>query len=101
MYGTGLGAVPNAPPDGQAPAGALSAASAPQILLGASATSFVPASDVLYSGLSPLFPGIWQINLTIPANAPTGSVPIKIFQNSIPSIDPNQTTAATTTIAIK
>ncbi len=61
MYGTGLGAVPNAPPDGQAPAGALSAASAPQILLGASATSFVPASDVLYSGLSPLFPGIWQI----------------------------------------
>lgn len=102
LYGTGVGPVPNAPPDGQAPSGAVSAPNAPQILLGASATTFVPAANVTYSGLAPLFPGIWQINLTIPADAPTGgSIPIKIFQNNVPSIDPTQTTAAATTIAIK
>ncbi len=101
LYGTGLGAVPNAPADGQAATGPVPATSAPQVLLGASATSFLPASNVLYSGLSPQFPGIWQINLMIPSDAPTGgSVPIKIFQNSIPSIDPTQSVAATT-IAIK
>jgi uncharacterized protein (TIGR03437 family) len=101
LYGTGVGPIPNAPPDGQPAPAALSSPSAPQILLGATATAFVPASNVTFSGISSLV-GVWQINLTIPTDAPTGSsVPIRIFQNSIPSIDPSQTGIANTTIAIK
>jgi uncharacterized protein (TIGR03437 family) len=101
LYGTGLGPVPNPPPDGQGSPVAIPGTSAPQILLGSSATSFVTASNVTFSGLSSLV-GVWQINLTIPSDAPTGgSVPIRIFQNSIPSIDPNQTGSTGTTIAIK
>jgi uncharacterized protein (TIGR03437 family) len=46
--------------------------------------------------------GVWQINLTIPSDSPTGSsVPIKIFLNGISTIDPNQTGVAVTTIAVK
>jgi uncharacterized protein (TIGR03437 family) len=101
LYGTGVGPVPNPPPDGQGSPTAISSPNPPQILLGASATMFVPAANVTFSGIASLV-GVWQINLTIPTDAPTGgSVPIRIFQNSIPSIDPNQTTAAVTTIAIK
>lgn len=101
LYGTGVGPVPNPPPDGQSSPVPISSPNPPQVLLGANATAFVPAADVTFSGIGSLV-GLWQINLTIPTNAPTGgSVPIKIFQDSIPSIDPNQTTAAVTTIAIK
>jgi uncharacterized protein (TIGR03437 family) len=101
LYGTGVGPVPNPPPDGQGSPVAIASPNPPQVLLGASATTFVPAANVTFSGIASLV-GVWQINLTIPTDAPTGgSVPIKIFQNSIPSIDLNQTTAAATTIAIK
>lgn len=41
----------------------------------------VPA-NVLFSGLTPGLVGLWQLNITIPANAPTGTaVPVKIWQN--------------------
>jgi uncharacterized protein (TIGR03437 family) len=64
-------------------------------------TSFLPASNILYSGLAPGLVGVWQINLMIPTTAPTGgSVAIRIFQNSIPSIDPGINQGATA-IAIK
>ncbi|MFN0170237.1 MAG: choice-of-anchor V domain-containing protein [Bryobacteraceae bacterium] len=32
----------------------------------------VSASDILYAGLTPAFPGFYQVNLRIPANAPDG-----------------------------
>jgi uncharacterized protein (TIGR03437 family) len=100
LYGTGVGPVSGAPPDGQAPSGAVPAATLPQIVLGTS-TSFLPASNILYSGLAPGLVGVWQINLMIPTTAPTGgSVAIRIFQNSIPSIDPGINQGATA-IAIK
>jgi uncharacterized protein (TIGR03437 family) len=102
LYGTGLGPVGTPPPDGQAVTGPVPGLATPQILLGASATAFVDPSYITYSGLAPTDAGVWQINLTIPPTAPTGgSVPIRIFLNSIPSIDPNQSGATTTTIAIK
>jgi uncharacterized protein (TIGR03437 family) len=100
LYGTGVGPVSGAPPDGQAPSGAVPAATLPQIVLGTS-TSFLPSSNILYSGLAPGLVGVWQINLMIPTTAPTGgSVAIRIFQNSIPSIDPGINQGATA-IAIK
>lgn len=102
LYGTGLGPVANPPADGSAATGAVPGLSTPQVLLGSSATSFVDPSYVTYSGLSPSLVGVWQINLTIPPDAPTGgSVPIRIFLNSIPSVDPTQSGSYSTTIAIK
>jgi uncharacterized protein (TIGR03437 family) len=100
LYGTGVGPVMGAPPDGQAPSGPVSAATLPQIVLGTS-TSFLPSTAISYSGLAPGEAGVWQINLQIPTTAPTGgSVAIRIFQNSIPSIDPGINQGATA-IAIK
>jgi uncharacterized protein (TIGR03437 family) len=102
LFGTGLGAVSGPPPDGQPATAATPGPTQPQILLGASASNFVDPSNILYSGLAPTLVGVWQINLMIPSTAPTGgSVPIRVFLNSIPSVDPNQSGSTTTTIAIK
>jgi uncharacterized protein (TIGR03437 family) len=102
LYGTGEGSVPNAPPDGQAATGAISTASQPQVLLGPAGTgaTLLSPSDVTYSGLAPGLVGVWQINLMIPATAPTGSVPITIFQNSVSSVD-SSLGIQPTTISIK
>ena len=102
LEGTGLGAVSSPPPDGQPVTAATPGLASPQILLGASATAFVDPSAITYSGLAPALVGVWQINLTIPSTAPTGgSVPIRVFLNSIPNVDPNESGSTTTTIAIK
>ena len=98
LYGTGLGPVPNAPTDGQGPTVATPAPTRPLVVLGA-ATTALPDENITYSGLAPGLVGVWQLNLLIPANAQTGSsIPIRIFQNSIPSVDSGSTP---TTIAIK
>jgi len=99
LYGTGVGPVPNAPPDGSAPSGITPAPSLPQVLIGTSKT-FLPDANIQYSGLAPGLVGVWQLNILIPADAQTGSVAIKVFMNSIPSIDPANA-SVTTTIAIK
>jgi uncharacterized protein (TIGR03437 family) len=100
LYGTGIGPVTNAPPDGQAPSGPVPAATLPQVVLGTS-TTFLPGANVTYSGLAPGLVGVWQINVMIPADAPTGNgVAIKLFQNSISSLDAGISQGATT-IAIK
>ncbi|MDP9170120.1 MAG: hypothetical protein M3N54_05855, partial [Acidobacteriota bacterium] len=100
LYGTGIGPVANAPPDGQPPSGAAMAGDLPQIVIGSSPT-FVPSSNVLYSGLAPGLVGVWQINLLVPADATVGSsVPIKVFEGSIPNTDPSNF-LGNTTIAIK
>jgi uncharacterized protein (TIGR03437 family) len=100
LYGTGVGPIPGAPPDGQASSGAVSAPTLPQIVLGTS-TTFLPSSNILYSGLAPGLVGVWQINLMIPTTAPTGgSVAVRMFQDSIPSIDPS-ISQGSTAIAIK
>ncbi len=61
-------------------------------------TAFTPtvtiggvAAAVEFSGLTPGFVGLWQINVRIPANAPTGEVPLVI---SVDGRTGNQTTVA-------
>lgn len=68
MYLTGQGIVPNAPPDGQGSTGPVNTSSQPAVYVGATLAS------VQYSGLAPGYPGLWQINITIPKNpiAPAG-----------------------------
>jgi len=70
IYCTGLGAVNNTPADG-APAPSTdplaTTLATPTVTIGG-----VPAT-VLYSGLAPGLVGLYQVNVQVPANAPTGN----------------------------
>jgi len=95
LYGTGQGQVSPSVPDGTpAPASPLAV------------TVAVPTSDaktcqntqpsmcvqiassfggVQFSGLIPGYIGLWQINVTIPSDAATGVVPVRVVINGTPS----------------
>ena len=106
MFGTGQGLVPGAPPDGEAPKGAVPTPDNPRIIIG---NCFVddPACTgdsgqlLQYSGLAPGLVGVWQINVKIPsATAPASNVPVVVVFKNIPSNggDPKR---VATTIAVK
>src|ERR1700722_1919564 len=89
VYATGLGAVTPPIDDGAAPGTVLTSVNTPPVVMigGISA-------QVAFAGLQPQFPGVYQLNVTIPANAPTGSaVPIQIQVGGV-------TSPATFTIAV-
>lgn len=99
IYATGQGPVSSPPADGTASTGQVPTAATPEVILG---TTFVPSSNVQYSGLAPALIGVWQINVQIPMTATTGSaVPIQVFMNSIPSNNPAAPTQVATTVSIK
>jgi uncharacterized protein (TIGR03437 family) len=67
LYGTGQGSTSPRVPDGSA---ALAPSDfPPRVFIGAE------LADVTFSGLQPSFPGVWQINVKIPAGL-SGQVPI-------------------------
>jgi uncharacterized protein (TIGR03437 family) len=99
IFGTGQGPVANPPADGTASTGPVPTAQTPQVIIG---TTFVPSSNIQYSGLAPYLVGLWQINVQIPTTATTGNaVPIQVFMDSIPSNNPAALTQVATTISIK
>ncbi|HEY2013661.1 MAG TPA: hypothetical protein VGH38_09185, partial [Bryobacteraceae bacterium] len=60
-----------------------------------------PSQHISFSGLSPQFPGVWQINVKIPQNTGIGGqVPIAVIVNSVSSFDITNAGWATT-IAVK
>ncbi len=70
IYATGLGAVdPPVPSGSPAPASPLS-----RTVLNPSVTIGGAAAEVLFSGLTPGYAGLYQVNVRIPENAPTGLV---------------------------
>jgi uncharacterized protein (TIGR03437 family) len=76
LYCTGLGAVTNRPASGAAaPGDPLSVTTAtPAVTAGG-----VPAT-VLFSGLAPGFAGLYQLNVELRANTPTGAaVPVVLL----------------------
>ena len=94
IYATGQGFVPGAPPDGNLPQGLVTTPANPRIIMnGLFLDEIVPGTGdpangqfVLFSGLSPSFPGIWQINVQIPMTIPPGAqVIIAIIQQGIAS----------------
>jgi hypothetical protein len=101
--------VPNPPADGDVPANLTETSYVPRIFIGAcfvdSCTPLqgetVPPNPVQFSGLSPQFPGLWQINVRIPmvteANA---AAAISVAVNSIFSND-SRVTGFTTVIYVK
>jgi uncharacterized protein (TIGR03437 family) len=89
VYATGLGAVTPAIDDGAAPGAVLTQVNTPPAVMIGGVTA-----QVVFAGLQPQFPGVYQLNITIPSNAPTGSaVPIQIQVGGV-------TSPATCTIAV-
>jgi uncharacterized protein (TIGR03437 family) len=89
VYATGLGAVTPAIDDGAAPGTVLTQVNTPPVVMIGGVTA-----PVVFAGLQPQFPGVYQLNITIPNNAPTGSaVPIQIQVGGV-------TSPATCTIAV-
>lgn len=84
----GYGYLENGPADGVPAGGAFWTAEKPEIYVQAHK---VPADRVLYSGVSPEFPGLWQINFTLPktgdllAPVPGTRIPITVRMRDIPS----------------
>ena len=90
FYATGLGALQPSVPDGAA-SPASPAVATPTVLVGG------VTAPVLFAGQAPGYPGVNQINITIPANAPTGNnVPLQIQ-----TADGSSTTGSLVTIAVK
>ena len=95
IYATGQGFLANAPADGDIPRnGLVQTPTTPRILIGGFVDSIAltpndpqDRSFVKFSGLSPNFPGIWQINVQIPYGVAPGQQPLLIEVNSVSSID--------------
>jgi uncharacterized protein (TIGR03437 family) len=85
LWATGLGQVTNPPIDGHPGLGTdpfSTTMATPTVLVGG-----VPA-NVVYSVLSPQYPSMYQIAITIPANAPTGAaVSLQIQMNGVTTTD--------------
>jgi uncharacterized protein (TIGR03437 family) len=73
IYLTGMGAVNPTVADGVGPTVLTNTVSQPTVLVGGT------AGNVAFSGLAPGFPGLYQINVTLPAFQPgQGSLPLAI-----------------------
>jgi uncharacterized protein (TIGR03437 family) len=81
FYTTGLGAVENAPPTGQAaPTAPLARALLPPVItLGG-----VPC-EVLFAGLAPGFVGVFQLNVQMPAQAASGAQDLVVVSGGVSS----------------
>ncbi|MFB3829239.1 MAG: S8 family serine peptidase [Bryobacteraceae bacterium] len=81
LYCNGLGPVDNTPPTGEpAPVSPLARTFAqPTVTIGGR-----PAA-VGFSGLAPGFSGLYQVNVTVPSDAPTGVQPLILTVNGIPA----------------
>jgi len=89
LYATGLGPTSPVIPTGQGSGTVLASTTAnPVVMVGGA------SAQVLFSGLTSQFPGVYQVNFKVPTVAPGNAVPLQIQMGSI-------TSPATTTIAIQ
>jgi len=82
LYGTGPGAFLQPFVDGAAPGRSplVNTKSTPQVFIDGI------EAKVSFSGLSPEFPGVWQINVTIPSDGfVAGKVPVRVFMDGVDS----------------
>jgi uncharacterized protein (TIGR03437 family) len=75
VYATGFGATNPAVAPGAFPTQLASATGTVTVTLGG---VVIPAANVLYAGVTPGSPGLYQVNLLIPANTPNGNLPLTI-----------------------
>jgi uncharacterized protein (TIGR03437 family) len=80
VYATGQGPLSSTPEDGAAPAGLTTSTIVPKVYVS------VAEARVEFSGLSPVFPGVWQMNIRLP-DFPylAGQVPLVVLMNGIES----------------
>jgi uncharacterized protein (TIGR03437 family) len=92
FYATGLGAMTPAVPDGSgncpAANGLCTANAMPQVFIGG-----VQAS-VSFAGQAPEFPGVFQVNLMVPQNAPTGNSVSLVVKSADGTVTSNAATIA-------
>lgn len=106
LFGTGLGPISNPPPDGMPATGLAPAAGLP--IVATNPGGSVDASNISYFGLVNWFPGVFQMNLTIPQSVlPSPTVQFGFFWQDYPSTagptdrNSGQPTRLVTTIAVK
>jgi uncharacterized protein (TIGR03437 family) len=107
IYATGQGFVQGAPLDGDIPRGGLVTTSVvPKVWINAcyvndsACTQETGVDTVSFSGLSPQFPGVWQINVRIPKNTGPGpQLPMFIVMNNYTS--QTAPTGYVTTVSVK
>ena len=75
IYGTGFGATNPSFAPGVFPTQGASLVGTVTVTLGGNA---LPAADILYAGVTPNSPGLYQLNLQIPADAASGDLPLVI-----------------------
>lgn len=75
IYGTGFGGTSPAVLPGAFPTQLASLTGAVTVTLGGTA---LPAANILYAGVTPNSPGLYQLNLLIPAGTPSGNLPLII-----------------------
>jgi len=75
VYATGFGATNPVVAPGAFPAQVASLTATVTVFLGGVA---IPATNVLYVGVTPGSPGLYQLNLLIPASTPNGDLPLII-----------------------
>lgn len=66
LFGTGIGKIPNMPPDGQAPDGEVPAGGRPTVVFNG---RVLAAADIKYFGLAPGLVGTFRLDVVVPANA--------------------------------
>ena len=103
IYATGQGLVSSA--DGDIPRnGLVYSQGNPRVFIGSDYTDQIPLQGseqrsipgvdnnfVSFSGLSPSFPGMWQINVRIPQATATGAQPLSLLFNSFADNLPSAT----------
>lgn len=97
LYLTGQGVISGGPPDGTPPTGLVSTPQTPQVFIGACYVDECtgqpgdppPGQRVQFSGLSPSYPGLWQINVYVPMAAapstPTAPALVNVVYNNVPA----------------
>jgi uncharacterized protein (TIGR03437 family) len=92
FYVTGLGAMTPQVPDGSgacpAASGICNANATPAVTVGG-----VPAK-VAFAGQAPGYPGVFQVNITVPLNAPTGNSVALVVTSADGSVTSNMATIA-------
>jgi len=101
IYATGQGPVSNPPADGDIPRnGLVSSQGTPRVFIGSDFTDQVTLQGteqrnangdvnfVAFSGLSPSYPGMWQINVRIPLATAPGPAALGLLFNSFPDNTP-------------
>jgi uncharacterized protein (TIGR03437 family) len=85
LYGTGEGAIPGGPADGDVIHTALPSPRPPTVII---ANHALTGSDVQYAGVAPNQVGVWQVNVKIPGDVitlPTSPTQVIVLQDSVPS----------------